>query len=195
MRTAEIKRTTKETDITLFLNLDGSGKSEIDTGCGFFDHMLTLFAGHGRLDLNVKCNGDTYVDFHHSIEDIGICLGQAFAKAIGDKRGIMRYGSIVIPMDETLILTSLDISGRSHLNFDVEIPTQAVGGMDTELIEEFFVSFVRNADVTLHIKKFAGKNTHHIIECIFKSFGRAVCKAVSEDATIGGEIPSTKGLL
>ncbi|MBR6005400.1 MAG: imidazoleglycerol-phosphate dehydratase HisB [Clostridia bacterium] len=195
MRTAEIRRTTKETDISLYLNLDGSGKSEIDTGCGFFDHMLTLFASHGRLDLNVKCNGDTYVDFHHSIEDIGICLGQAFAKAIGDKRGILRYGSIVIPMDETLILVSLDISGRSHLNFDVELPTPTVGEMDTELVEEFFISFARNANVTLHIKEFAGKNTHHIIECIFKAFGRAICKAVSEDATIGGEIPSTKGLL
>lgn len=195
MRTAEIKRTTKETDISLYLNLDGSGKSEIDTGCGFFDHMLTLFASHGRLDLNVKCDGDTYVDYHHSIEDIGICLGQAFAKAIGDKRGILRYGSIVIPMDETLILVSLDISGRSQLNFDVALPTPTVGGMDTELVEEFFVSFVRNADVTLHIKEFSGKNTHHIIECIFKAFGRAICKAVSEDATIGGEIPSTKGLL
>ncbi|MBQ6265792.1 MAG: imidazoleglycerol-phosphate dehydratase HisB [Clostridia bacterium] len=195
MRTAEIKRTTKETDISLYLNLDGSGKSEIDTGCGFFDHMLTLFASHGRLDLNVNCIGDTYVDFHHSVEDIGICLGQAFEKAIGDKRGIMRYGSVVIPMDETLILVSLDISGRSHLNFDVELPTPKVGAMDTELVEEFFVSFARNANVTLHIKEFAGKNTHHIIECIFKAFGRAVCKAVSEDATIGGEIPSTKGLL
>ncbi|MBR4766687.1 MAG: imidazoleglycerol-phosphate dehydratase HisB [Clostridia bacterium] len=195
MRTAEIKRTTKETDISLYLNLDGSGKSEIDTGCGFFDHMLTLFASHGRLDLIVKCDGDTYVDFHHSIEDIGICLGQAFAKAIGDKRGILRYGSIVIPMDETLILVSLDISGRSHLNFDVELPTPTVGEMDTELVEEFFISFVRNANVTLHIKEFAGKNTHHIIECIFKAFGRAICKSVSEDATIGGEIPSTKGLL
>ncbi len=195
MRTAEIKRTTKETDVSLYLNLDGSGKSEIDTGCGFFDHMLTLFASHGRLDLNVKCDGDTYVDYHHSIEDIGICLGQAFAKAIGDKRGILRYSSIVIPMDETLILVSLDISGRSQLNFDVALPTPTVGGMDTELVEEFFVSFVRNADVTLHIKEFAGKNTHHIIECIFKAFGRAICKAVSEDATIGGEIPSTKGLL
>lgn len=195
MRTAEIKRTTKETDISLYLNLNGEGKSEIDSGCGFFDHMLTLFSSHGKLDLNVKCDGDTNVDFHHSIEDIGICLGQAFAKAIGDKRGIMRYGSIVIPMDETLILVSLDISGRSHLNFDVSIPTQTVGGMDTELIEEFFISFVRNADVTLHIKQFAGKNTHHIIECIFKAFGRAVCKAVSDDITIGGEIPSTKGLL
>lgn len=195
MRKAQIDRTTKETDISLSLNLDGSGEGIIETGCGFFDHMLTLMAGHGHMDLNVKCNGDTNVDFHHSIEDIGICLGKAFAQAIGDKRGIFRYASIVIPMDEALILVSLDISGRSHLNFDVDIPAQTVGGMDTELIEEFFVSFVRNAEVTLHIKQFAGKNTHHIIECIFKAFGRAIYKAASADATIGGEIPSTKGLL
>ena len=195
MREAEIKRKTNETDIELSLNLDGSGKIEINTGCGFMDHMLELFARHGRMDLKVKCVGDTYVDYHHTVEDVGIVLGQAFAKAIGEKRGISRYGSILLPMDETLILASIDISGRAYLNYDVRIPTPAVGGMDTELVEEFFISFVRNSDITLHIKQLEGKNSHHIIEGIFKAFGRALCKAVFEDKTLGGEIPSTKGLL
>lgn len=195
MRYSEIKRKTNETDIALSLNLDGEGKCDIDSGCGFLDHMLELFAKHGRFDLTVNCYGDTDVDYHHSVEDIGIVLGQAFAEAIGDKRGIYRYGSVVIPMDETLILVSLDISGRAHFNFDVDIPSPRVGEMDTELVEEFFISFVRNADVTLHIKQFSGKNSHHIIECIFKCFSRALRKAVNEDTTIGGEIPSTKGLL
>ncbi|MBQ4338525.1 MAG: imidazoleglycerol-phosphate dehydratase HisB [Clostridia bacterium] len=195
MRSAQIKRKTNETDIELFLDLDGKGTSEIDTGCGFLDHMLELFARHGRMELKVKCVGDTHVDYHHSVEDVGIVLGQAFAKAIGEKRGISRYGSVVIPMDETLILASIDISGRAHLNYDVSIPTPQVGGMDTELVEEFFISFVRNANITLHIKQFYGKNSHHIIECIFKAVSRALCKAVFEDLTLGGEIPSTKGLL
>lgn len=195
MRDAYIERKTNETDIRLRLNLDGSGVTNIDTGCGFFNHMLELFAKHGRMDLDVKCVGDTDVDYHHSIEDIGIVLGQAFAKAIGEKRGISRYGSIVLPMDETLILSSCDISGRAYLNYDVSIPTPRVGEMDTELVEEFFISFVRNADITLHIKQFYGKNSHHIIEGIFKATGRALCKAVFEDKTLGGEIPSTKGIL
>ena len=195
MRAAEIKRKTNETDIEMTLNLDGTGKNEIDTGCGFLDHMLELFARHGRMDLTVKCVGDTHVDYHHTVEDVGIVLGQAFAKAIGEKRGISRYGSILLPMDETLILASIDISGRAYLNYDVQIPTPAVGGMDTELVEEFFISFVRNSDITLHIKQLEGKNSHHIIEGIFKEFGRALCKAVFEDKTLGGEIPSTKGLL
>jgi imidazoleglycerol-phosphate dehydratase len=195
MRTAEIKRKTNETDITLVLNLDGTGKSEINSGNGFMDHMLTLFAKHGRFDLTVICNGDTEVDFHHSAEDIGICLGKAFKEALGDMKGIYRYGDIILPMDETLILASVDISGRDYLNYDVNIPTPAVGGMDTELIEEFFISFVRNSDITLHIKQLEGKNSHHIIEGIFKAVSRALCKAVFEDLTLGGEIPSTKGLL
>ncbi len=195
MRTAEIKRKTNETDIEMTLNLDGTGKNTIDTGCGFLDHMLELFARHGRMDLTVRCVGDTHVDYHHTVEDVGIVLGQAFAKAIGEKRGISRYGSILLPMDETLILASIDISGRAYLNYDVHIPTPAVGGMDTELVEEFFISFVRNSDITLHIKQLEGKNSHHIIEGIFKAVGRALCKAVFEDKTLGGEIPSTKGLL
>ncbi len=195
MREAQIKRKTNETDIEMTLSLDGTGKNEIDTGCGFLDHMLELFARHGRMDLSVKCVGDTHVDYHHTVEDVGIVLGQAFAKAVGEKRGISRYGSILLPMDETLILASIDISGRAYLNYDVHIPTPAVGGMDTELVEEFFISFVRNSDITLHIKQLEGKNSHHIIEGIFKAFGRALCKAVFEDKTLGGEIPSTKGIL
>ena len=195
MREAHIKRKTNETDIEMTLSLDGTGKNEIDTGCGFLDHMLELFARHGRMDLTVRCVGDTHVDYHHTVEDVGIVLGQAFAKAVGEKRGISRYGSILLPMDETLILASIDISGRAYLNYDVHIPTPAVGGMDTELVEEFFISFVRNSDITLHIKQLEGKNSHHIIEGIFKAFGRALCKAVFEDKTLGGEIPSTKGLL
>ena len=195
MREAHIKRKTNETDIEMTLSLDGTGKKEIDTGCGFLDHMLELFARHGRMDLTVKCVGDTHVDYHHTVEDVGIVLGQAFAETVGEKRGISRYGSILLPMDETLILASIDISGRAYLNYDVQIPTPAVGGMDTELVEEFFISFVRNSDITLHIKQLEGKNSHHIIEGIFKAFGRALCKAVFEDKTLGGEIPSTKGIL
>ena len=195
MRESQIKRKTNETDIELKLCLDGSGKSEIDTGCGFLNHMLELFARHGRMDLTVKCKGDTEVDYHHTVEDIGIVLGQAFAEAIGEKRGISRYGSVLLPMDEALILASVDISGRTFLNYDVQIPNPSVGGMDTELVEEFFVSFVRNSNITLHIKQLDGKNTHHIIEGIFKAVSRALAKAASIDETLGGEIPSTKGIL
>lgn len=195
MRTSEISRKTNETDIALYLCLDGTGKTEIDTGIGFLDHMLDLFAKHGRMDLRVKCSGDTYVDFHHSAEDIGIVLGQAFKEAVGDKKGIRRYGNMILPMDETLILASLDISGRSYLKYGLEIPTEKVGEMDTELIEEFFISFVRNADITLHIKQLDGTNSHHIIEGAFKAVARAIREAVSIDEKAKDEIPSSKGLL
>ena len=195
MRTAQITRTTKETDIRLTLNLDGTGKSEIHSGVEFLDHMLTLFAKHGRFDLDLTCNGDTEVDDHHSVEDIGIALGQAFEQALGDKRGIVRYGSFILPMDETLILSAVDISGRSYLNYDLHIPTQKVGTFDTELTEEFFLGFVRNANVTLHLKQLEGKNSHHIIEGTFKSFGRTMKQAVAIDENFRDEIPSTKGVL
>lgn len=195
MRTAQITRTTKETDIRLTLNLDGTGKSEIHSGVGFLDHMLTLFAKHGRFDLELTCNGDTEVDDHHSVEDIGIALGQAFEQALGDKRGIVRYGSFILPMDETLILSAVDISGRSYLNYDLQIPTQKVGTFDTELTEEFFLGFVRNANLTLHLKQLEGKNSHHIIEGTFKSFGRTMKQAVAIDENFRDEIPSTKGVL
>lgn len=195
MRTAQITRTTKETDIRLTLNLDGTGKSAIHSGVGFLDHMLTLFAKHGRFDLELTCNGDTEVDDHHSVEDIGIALGQAFEQALGDKLGIVRYGSFILPMDETLILSAVDISGRSYLNFDLQIPTQKVGTFDTELAEEFFLGFVRNANLTLHLKQLEGKNSHHIIEGTFKSFGRTMKQAVAIDEAFRDEIPSTKGVL
>ena len=195
MRTAQITRTTKETDIRLTLNLDGTGKSEIHSGVGFLDHMLTLFAKHGRFDLELTCNGDTEVDDHHSVEDIGIALGQAFEQALGDKRGIVRYGSFILPMDETLILSAVDISGRSYLNYDLHIPPQKVGTFDTELTEEFFLGFVRNANLTLHLKQLEGKNSHHIIEGTFKSFGRTMKQAVAIDENFRDEIPSTKGVL
>lgn len=195
MRTAEINRKTNETDIKLNLDLDGTGKSEINSGVGFLDHMLTLFARHGRFDLKLSCDGDTYVDDHHSVEDIGIALGQAFAQALSDKRGIIRYGSFILPMDETLILAAVDISGRSYLNFDLDIPTQKVGAFDTELCEEFFLGFVRNSDMTMHLKQLEGKNSHHIIEGTFKCVARALRQAVSVDEAFKDEIPSTKGVL
>lgn len=195
MRIAEINRKTAETDISLTLDLDGTGKSEINSGVGFLDHMLTLFARHGRFDLHLSCDGDTYVDDHHTVEDIGIALGQAFEQALGDKRGIVRYGSFILPMDETLILSAVDISGRSYLNYDLHIPTQKVGTFDTELTEEFFLGFVRNANLTLHLKQLEGKNSHHIIEGTFKSFGRTMKQAVAIDENFRDEIPSTKGVL
>lgn len=195
MRTAEINRKTNETDIRLRLDLDGTGKSDIQSGVGFLDHMLTLFARHGRFDLALTCDGDTYVDDHHSVEDIGIALGQAFSQALGDKRGIIRYGSFILPMDESLILTAVDISGRAQLNYDLHIPTQKVGTFDTELTEEFFLGFVRNANLTLHLKQLEGGNSHHIIEGAFKSFGRSMKQAVAVDAAFRDEIPSTKGVL
>ena len=195
MRQAEINRKTGETDISLSLSLDGSGKCEINTGCGFLNHMLELFAKHSRFDLNVSCIGDTDVDYHHTVEDIGIVLGQAFSQSLGDKGGITRYGSMILPMDETLVLTAVDISGRAYLNFDAQMPSQKVGEMDTELVEEFFWAFVRSSDVTLHIKLLDGKNTHHIIEGIFKSIARTLRIAASIDPSLGGEIPSSKGVL
>lgn len=195
MRTAEINRKTNETDIRLTLNLDGTGKSEINSGVGFLDHMLTLFARHGRFDLTLVCNGDTYVDDHHTVEDIGIALGQAFTQALGEKRGILRYGATILPMDETLILTAADISGRAYLNYDLHIPTQKVGTFDTELTEEFFLGFVRNANMTVHIKQLEGKNSHHIIEGTFKSFARTLRAAVAVEDRFRDEIPSTKGVL
>ena len=195
MRTATINRKTAETDICLTLALDGKGEGKIDSGCGFLDHMLTLFARHGRFDLILSCKGDTYVDDHHTVEDIGICLGKAFKEALDDKRGIVRYGDTTLPMDESLILTAVDFSGRPYLGFDLQIPTEKVGSFDTELVEEFFLAFVRNAECTLHVKQFAGKNSHHIIEGAFKSFGRTVKKAVSLEAGFENDIPSTKGVL
>ncbi len=195
MRTAQIIRKTSETDIKLTLNLDGSGKSNVKTGCGFLDHMLTLFSRHGRFDLDVECSGDTYVDYHHTVEDIGISLGQAFAQAIGDKKGIIRYGNFILPMDESLILSAVDISGRAYLGFDLEVPTEKVGDFDTELVEEFFLGFVRNAQITLHIRKMAGVNSHHIIEGAFKSVARSLKEAISIDQQFKDEIPSTKGVL
>ena len=195
MRTAEIIRTTKETDIKLELNLDGKGNSVIDTGCGFLDHMLTLFARHGRFDLNVTCKGDTDVDYHHTVEDIGIALGEAFSSALGEKRGIVRYGSCILPMDETLILSAVDISGRCHLAYGLQIPTSQVGDFDTELVSEFFYGFVRKAAITLHIKQLDGTNSHHIIEGTFKSVARTLKEAVSIDKAFADEIPSTKGVL
>ena len=195
MRSSKIIRKTAETDITLSLCLDGSGKSVIDTGCGFFDHMLTLFAKHARFDLEVNCKGDTYVDYHHTVEDIGIALGKAFSEAIGDKKGITRYGSTILPMDETLVLSAADISGRSYLGYALKIPTEKVGDFDTELVEEFFLAFVRNAELTLHIRSLAGTNSHHIIEGAFKSFARTLRAAVAIDEAAKDEIPSTKGVL
>ena len=193
MRTFDISRKTAETDIILSLNLDGTGKSSIDTGCGFLNHMLTLFAAHGKFDLTVKCVGDTDVDDHHSVEDIGICLGQAFQNALGDKRGITRYGSFLLPMDEALILSAVDISGRSCLCYDLEIPTEKIGTFDTELVEEFFLAFTRCCPMSLHLKQLAGKNSHHIVEGTFKSVARALKAAVVLDGT--NDIPSTKGVL
>ena len=195
MRTAEINRTTTETDISLALNLDGSGQYEIETGCGFLNHMLELFTRHGRFDLKLTCKGDIQVDDHHTTEDIGIALGQAFSDALGDKRGICRYGQTILPMDEALILTAVDISGRGCLGFDLAIPSQKVGTFDTELVQEFWLAFVRNAACSLHIRQLAGMNSHHIIEGAFKSAARSLKQAVSIDPETAGEIPSTKGLL
>lgn len=194
-RCAEISRKTAETDIFLALELDGKGVAEIDTGVGFLDHMLELFARHGRLNLTVKCKGDVQVDYHHSVEDIGICLGLALCEALGDCRGITRYGSVLLPMDEALILAALDLSGRSYLGWALEIPTQKVGDFDTELVEEFLLAFSRTGRLTLHVRQLAGTNSHHIIEGCFKALGRALRQAISPDPAFAGEIPSTKGVL
>ena len=195
MRTAEIKRKTNETDISLSLDLDGSGKSDIQTGCGFLDHMLTLFARHGRFDLTIRCVGDTWVDDHHTVEDVGIALGDAFRTAMAEKKGINRYGSMTLPMDESLILAAVDLSGRSYLGYALEVPTEKVGTFDTELVEEFLLGFTRRAECTLHVRKLAGTNSHHIIEGAFKAMGRALREAVAIDAAFADEIPSTKGVL
>lgn len=195
MRTTEIKRKTAETDISLKLNIDGRGISSVKTGCGFLDHMLTLFASHGRFDIALVCDGDTEVDYHHTAEDIGIVLGTAFKKALGDKKGIVRYGNTVLPMDESLILSAIDFSGRSYLGYALDIPTEKVGDFDTELCEEFWLAFVRCAECTLHIRQLAGYNSHHIIEGAFKSVARSIRAAVKVDTQFADEIPSTKGVL
>lgn len=195
MRTATINRRTAETDIHLALNLDGAGAADIDTGVGFMNHMLTLLARHGRFDLTVKCAGDTDVDDHHSVEDIGICLGQAFAQALGERRGITRYASTILPMDEALILTAVDISGRDYLGWELPFPTEKIGAFDTQLVQEFWLGFVRNADLTLHFRELAGVNSHHIAEGAFKSAARSLRAACAIDPALGDEIPSTKGSL
>ena len=195
MRTATINRDTLETQIELTLNLDGSGKAAIATGCGFLDHMLELFARHGDIELTVKCTGDTHVDYHHSVEDIGICLGKAFTEALGDKRGITRYGQFLLPMDETLVLCACDLSGRDFLGWGVELPSMTVGDFDTELAKEFWLAFVRNCPASIHIRQMAGENTHHILEAVFKGMGRTLKMAVAMDEKHLNEIPSTKGTL
>ena len=195
MRKSEVTRKTSETDITLSLNLDGTGKSTTATGVGFLDHMLELFARHGKFDLDVKCKGDTHVDSHHSVEDIGICLGNAFSDALGDARGICRYSDVTLPMDEALVLCALDVSGRSHLSLEIELPDRSVGTMDTELFEEFMQAFVRKAGLTVHLRMLEGKNAHHIIEACFKALARALRAAVKIDSEFSDEIPSTKEIL
>ncbi len=195
MRIGKIERKTNETDISLTLSLDGNGVVNIKTDCGFLGHMLTLFAAHGGFDLTLRCTGDASVDFHHTVEDVGICLGRAFAQAIGDKKGIARYGDKLLPMDETLILSAVDISGRGGLYMDIDISREKVGDFDTELVEEFFIAFTRTSGITIHIKQMSGKNTHHIIEGIFKSVARALAVAVKIDETRAGVLPSTKGVL
>ena len=195
MRRASIKRDTNETKITLELNLDGTGKADISSGCGFLDHMLELFARHGDFDLTVHCDGDTHVDYHHSVEDIGISLGRAFTEALGDKRGINRYGQFLLPMDETLVLCACDLSGRDYLGWAVELPAAKVGDFDTELAKEFWLGFVRNCPASIHIRQMAGRNTHHILEAVFKGMGRTLKMAFAMDPKHADEIPSTKGVL
>ena len=195
MRVSEIRRKTAETDIEIILNLDGEGTSKIDTGCGFLDHMLTLFAKHARYDLTLCCKGDVCVDYHHTAEDVGICLGEAFSEALGDRKGINRYGDKILPMDEALILSSVDISGRGYLGYSLDIPAEKVGDFDTELCEEFFAAFVREAKITLHIRELAGKNSHHIIEGAFKSVARSLSAATEINERFRDDIPSTKGVI
>lgn len=195
MRSSEIRRKTEETEVFVSLDIDGSGQSTISTGVGFLDHMLTLFSKHGRFDLSIKCKGDVDVDDHHSVEDIAIVLGQAFKGALGDMRGIYRYSDIILPMDEALIMCAIDISGRAYLGYGLDIPTEKVGSFDTELTEEFFNAFVRNMPMSLHIRKLAGTNSHHIIEGAFKAFARTLSKAAAIDSKYADEIPSTKGIL
>ena len=195
MREAVLQRRTNETDIRLTLALDGTGRADIRSGCGFLDHMLELFARHGDFDLTLECRGDTQVDDHHSVEDIGITLGQAFSRALGDKRGITRYGQFLLPMDETLVLCACDLSGRDYLGWAVELPAAKVGSFDTELAKEFWLGFVRNCPSSIHIRQLAGENTHHILEAVFKGMGRTLKMAVSMDEKHRDEIPSTKGVL
>jgi len=195
MRQSEIKRKTQETEISLALNLDGAGASDINTGCGFLDHMLTLFAKHAHYNLDVACKGDVNVDYHHTVEDVAICLGKAFSEALGDKRGITRYGDIILPMDEALILCAVDISGRDYLGYALDIPSYRVGDFDTELCEEFMKAFVREAKLTLHLRQLAGTNSHHIIEGAFKALGRTLAKATETSVRFANEIPSTKGVI
>lgn len=195
MRRKKIVRDTKETQIILALEVDGTGAYEIDTGCGFFNHMMELFTRHGRFDIAIDCKGDTQVDYHHTVEDIGIALGRAFREALGDKKGIYRYGSMLLPMDEALILCAVDIGGRSSVSFDVEIPMQKVGDFDTELVKEFVLALSREMGLTVHIRMLAGENTHHIIEGIFKGLGRALRQACAIEEEYADEIPSTKGVL
>ncbi len=194
-RKSELSRKTLETAVTLTLNLDGSGGHDIQTGVGFLDHMLTLFAVHSRFDLTLRCEGDTHVDDHHSVEDIGICLGEAFRTALGSKEGVVRSGSALIPMDEALVLAAADLSGRGLLSYSLRIPTEKIGSFDTELVEEFFTAFTRSAGVTLHLKQLAGQNSHHIAEAAFKAFARALREAVRIDGTLQGAVPSSKGVL
>ena len=196
MRKSYVERKTAETEITLNLCLDECGKNTfIDTGCGFFDHMLTLFAKHARVDLDVRCKGDVAVDYHHSVEDIGICLGLALKEALGDCKGIRRYGNMLLPMDETLVLCALDISGRAYLAYGLEIPSEKIGDFDSELVEEFFLALTRSAGMTLHLRQLDGRNSHHIAEAAFKAFARALREAISIDESAKDEIPSTKGVL
>lgn len=195
MRTSELIRRTSETQIELSLNIDGTGTYQIDTGCGFLNHMLELFARHGRFDLTLRCQGDTRVDDHHTVEDVGIALGSAFAQALGDKRGISRYGSFLLPMDEALVLCALDLSGRACLAYEAAIPTQKVGSFDTELTEEFFQGLCRTMGLTLHLRQLAGRNSHHIIEAMFKALGRALKQACALDPEGLDQVPSTKGVL
>lgn len=195
MRRKSIERNTKETQIILALEIDGKGVSEIKTGCGFLDHMMELFARHGRFDLAIECKGDTHVDYHHTAEDIGISLGKAFKEALGDKRGIYRYGQFLLPMDEALVMCAVDISGRSFVNFDIQIPTQKVGDFDTELVKEFIMALSREMGLTIHFKQFAGENSHHIIEAVFKGMARALRAACAIEEEFADEIPSTKGVL
>ena len=195
-RMANIKRYTTETKIDLFLDVDGEGRYDVDTGCGFLNHMLELFARHGNFNLNVKCQGDIDVDYHHTTEDTGIALGEAFAKALGDKRGTLRYGDIILPMDETLIMVAVDLGGRAYLDFsEVFIPAQKVGDFDTELVKEFMLAFTRTLGANIHIRQLAGENSHHIIEGIFKALSRALAKASTIDERNSGKIPSTKGVI
>jgi len=195
MRTAEVIRNTTETNIGLNLELDGIGIYDVDTGCGFLNHMLELFARHGRFDLVIRCSGDMHVDAHHTTEDIGIVLGNAFSKALGDRRGINRYGYFLLPMDEALIAAAVDISGRAYVGYDVKIPSEKVGDFDTELIKEFLLAFSRSLGASVHIRQLAGENSHHIIEGIFKALARAMKEAVAFEAGFEGEIPSTKGTI